>query len=257
MTEMLRFDAEAARRTEAAYTTPELVAQRREVLRLLALQPGESVLDIGVRSRASWPRRWPQRSSRAAACSPSTRREHARARPEPRAAALEIRSGSADALLLPDDAVDVAVATQVLEYLPDVHGRAGRVRRVLRPGGRVLVLDTDWDSIVWHSGDPDRMRAVLAAWEEHLADPWLPRTLGPALRDAGFDVGRPPRSRCSYRHGPPHVQRGADPLIADFVVGRRGLDAATVRAWRDDLDGLGEATFFSLNRYLFCARVPT
>jgi hypothetical protein len=50
---------------------------------------------------------------------------------------------------------------------------------------------------------------------------------------------------------------GLIPLIADFVVGRRGLDAATVGAWRDDLDGLGEATFFSLNRYLFCARVPT
>src|SRR6478752_4218739 len=91
MTKMLRFDAEAARKTEAAYTTPELVAQRREVLRLLALQPGESVLDIGA-------------------------------------------------------------------------------------GPGFLAAE---------------MAAVLEAWEEHLADPWLPRTLGPALRDAGFEVGPP------------------------------------------------------------------
>jgi SAM-dependent methyltransferase len=175
-----------------------------------------------------------------------------------RGAALEVRDGSAEALPLPDDAVDVAVATQVLEYVPDVPKALAEIRRVLRPGGRVLVLDTDWDSIVWHSGDPERMRAVLAAWEEHLADPWLPRILGPALRDAGFDVG-PPTTFALLNTDTARGTFGAGliPLIADFVVGRRGLDAAAVSAWRDDLDRLGEATFFSLNRYLFCARIPT
>ena len=48
---------------------------------------------------------------------------------------------------------------------------------MLRPGGRLLVLDTDWDAIVWRSSEPDRMRRVLAAWDEHLADPYLPRRL--------------------------------------------------------------------------------
>jgi SAM-dependent methyltransferase len=175
-----------------------------------------------------------------------------------RGAALEIRSGSAEALPLPDDAVDVAVATQVLEYVPDVHKALAEIRRVLRPGGRLLVLDTDWDSIVWHSSDPERMRAVLAAWEEHLADPRLPRTLGLALRDAGFEVG-PPTTYALLNTGTARgtFSAGLIPLIVDFVVGRRGVDAATARAWREDLDGLGEATFFSLNRYLFCARVAS
>ena len=42
--------------------------------------------------------------------------------------------------------------------------RLGRGRRS-RPlaGGRLLVLDTDWGSIVWHSRDAERMRRVLAA----------------------------------------------------------------------------------------------
>jgi arsenite methyltransferase len=257
MTKMLRFDAEAARRMEAAYTTPELVAQRREVLRLLALQAGESVLDIGAGPGflAAEMAAVVEPGGRVFAVDPSeSMRELARSRNT----ALEIRSGSAEALPLPDDAVDVAVATQVLEYVPDVHEALAEMRRVLRRGGRLLVLDTDWDSIVWHSGDPERMRAVLAAWEEHLADPWLPRTLGPALRDAGFDVG-PPTTFALLNTGTARgtFSAGLIPLIADFVVGRLGLDAATVRAWREDLDGLGEATFFSLNRYLFCARVPS
>jgi arsenite methyltransferase len=40
---------------------------------------------------------------------------------------------------------------------------AGWYARVVRPGGRILILDTDWDSIVWRSGDNARMAAVLAA----------------------------------------------------------------------------------------------
>jgi arsenite methyltransferase len=41
------FDADASRKLEAAYQTPDVVAQRRETLRHLALQPGERVLDTG------------------------------------------------------------------------------------------------------------------------------------------------------------------------------------------------------------------
>jgi arsenite methyltransferase len=41
------FDDDASRKLEAAYLTPDVVAQRRETLRALALQPGERVLDIG------------------------------------------------------------------------------------------------------------------------------------------------------------------------------------------------------------------
>jgi len=62
------------------------------------------------------------------------------------------------------------------------------VRRVLRPGGRLLVLDTDWASVVWRCNDAERMRRVLAAWDEHLVDPYLPRRLTGLLEDAGFTV---------------------------------------------------------------------
>ena len=41
------FGEEAAKRVEAVYQVPDVVAQRAEVLCILALQPGERVLDIG------------------------------------------------------------------------------------------------------------------------------------------------------------------------------------------------------------------
>ena len=40
----------------------------------------------------------------------------------------------------------------------------------------MLILDTDWDSIVWHATDTEQMGRLLAAWIEQFADPYLPRT---------------------------------------------------------------------------------
>jgi arsenite methyltransferase len=250
---VLQFDAETARHIEATYTTSDVVAQRREVRRLLALQPGERVVDIGA-GPGFLAAEMAAEGARVVAVDPSaSMRELARAR----GVEMEILDGSAETLPLPDDTLDAAVATQVLEYVPDVAGALAEIRRVLRPGGRVLVLDTDWDSVVWHSTDADRTRAVLAAWEEHLADPYLPRTLGAALREAGFAEVTPsvwPLFNAGAE--PTTFSNGLVPVIAAFVVGRKGVTAEIAQAWVDDLATLGEATFFSINRYLFHAVVP-
>jgi arsenite methyltransferase len=48
----------------------------------------------------------------------------------------------AQRLPYPEDTFDLAVSTRVLEYVPDVAAALAEVYRVLRPGGRLLVLDT-------------------------------------------------------------------------------------------------------------------
>ena len=114
-----------------------------------------------------------------------------------RGAPVEYGIGDALALPFPDEHFDVAVCTQVYEYVEDIAAALAEARRVLRTGGRLLVLDTDWDSIVWHSADRERMQRVLAAWNEHLADPYLPRRLPGLLRAAGLEPTKPRSSRCS------------------------------------------------------------
>jgi arsenite methyltransferase len=47
MSNGLQFGEETTRKVEALYMTPDVVAQRRQVLRALALREGERVLDIG------------------------------------------------------------------------------------------------------------------------------------------------------------------------------------------------------------------
>jgi 2-polyprenyl-3-methyl-5-hydroxy-6-metoxy-1,4-benzoquinol methylase len=43
----LQFDEENSRKVESLYLTPDVVAQRHQVLKALALREGERVLDIG------------------------------------------------------------------------------------------------------------------------------------------------------------------------------------------------------------------
>jgi len=239
------------------------VAQRERVLEALAAATGERVLDVG-----SGPGMLAV--SIAEAVGPGGRvagidvsdsmiaiaRERADARPEG-GAAIEFANAGAESLPYADASFDAAVSTQVLEYVPDVARALFELCRVLVPGGRVLVLDTDWDSIVLHSSDRARTERVLKAWEEHLVHPRLPRELSRMLRTAGFT--RPgcevvPMLTVGYERET--YSCGMIELMADFVAGRDGHTREDADAWLADLIGLGEDYFFSVNRYLFTAVKP-
>ena len=175
-------------------------------------------------------------------------------RPPEGAAVMRFVAGDACALPYGEETFDAAVATQVYEYVQDMPAALGEAFRVLRPGGRLLVLDTDWGSLVWHSRDAERMRRVLAAWEEHLVDPHLPRRLTGLLSAAGFSVARRaaiPLLNAGYV--PDSLSAGMIGFITAFVPGRQGLSEHEARDWAQDVTALGDDYFFSLNRYLFLA----
>ncbi len=257
----LSFDEATAKRIEASYLTADVSEQRRQVVKALRLRPGESVLDIGcgpgLLALELATAVGPCGTVTGTDISPSMLALAARRSTPVDSAPVNFRQAGVDALPCPDDSIDAAVSTQVLEYVEDIPGALSEMRRVLRPGGRALILDTDWDSLVWHSTDVPRMKRLLEAWDEHVADPYLPRTLGASLARAGFEVDRPwiiPLLNVGYDEAT--FSGGLIPTIAAFVTGRRGLTRQDVEEWARDVRGLGAQYFFSLNRYVFPARKP-
>jgi arsenite methyltransferase len=140
----LRFDQETSRKVELLYLTPDVVAQRCEVLKALELTYGERVLDIG-----SGPGLLAY--DVAASVGPEGRvcgidiSEDMLARSRKRCAEqpwTEFQIADATNLPYPDDTFDAAVSTQVYEYVADIPRALAELYRVMRKGGRVVVLDT-------------------------------------------------------------------------------------------------------------------
>jgi len=255
------FDADASTKLEAVYRTPDVVAQRHATLHALGLQAGERALDVGagpgflVAEMAE--QVGPNGHVTGLDISDSmVALAQRRCAKEPIKSRTTIVKGDATALPFPDASFDVGVSTQVYEYVPDVAQALAELHRVLRPGGRALILDTDWDSVVWHSRDRARMQRILAAWNERFADPYLPRTLASRLHDAGFEL----RSRdvlvlFNPEYDPATYSVSNGRIMADFVIGRQGITPTEVEAWTRELEQLSREGdyFFSLNRYLFLA----
>jgi SAM-dependent methyltransferase len=158
------------------------------------------------------------------------------------------------ALPYADHAFDVAVCTQVYEYVADMPHALRELRRVLKPRGRALIVDTDWESCVWHSSDDARMRRVIECWDTHCPHPHLPRALGRLLREADLLVTRArivPLMNASFDANT--YSAGLIDVIARYAAKRLG--ESEVQAWAQDLRELGARGeyFFSLNRYLFLA----
>jgi arsenite methyltransferase len=258
MSTTLQFDEEASRRAEALYAAGDFVEQRRATRAALALGAGENVLDIGsgpgLLAREMAVEVGAGGSVDGVDPSESMLTLARGRRPPDGAAVMRFVAGDACALPFETETFDAAVATQVYEYVHDMPVALAEAFRVLRPGGRLLVLDTDWGSIVWHSRDAERTRRVLAAWEEHLVDAHLPRRLTGLLSAAGFSVARRaaiPLLNAGY--DPNSLSAGMIGFITAFIPGRQGLNERDARDWAHDVKGLGDDYFFSLNRYLFLA----
>jgi arsenite methyltransferase len=258
MSQGIVFDRETSQRMVAFYQTRDAIRRRRFVNDVLQLVPGEHVIDIGTGPGflAAEMAETLGRDGRVLGVDTSDSMLQLATERCAKYPWVSFQAGSATALPVADSSFDVAVSVQVFEYVADVDTALAEAFRVLKPGGRAVVVATDWDSVLWHSEDPARMRRVLHAFEAHCAFSNLPRTLLPRLRRAGFadaEVKVLPQFNATL--DPDVYSFHIIHLIAAFVPGRAGVTAEEATAWSEELHRLGARAqyFFCVNQYVFRA----
>jgi ubiquinone/menaquinone biosynthesis C-methylase UbiE len=154
---------------------------------------------------------------------------------------------------------DAVVAAQLFCFLDDADGALRDVHRVLKPGGRVVVLDTDWATLVWRSRNPALMNRVMAAYTAHYRDPHVPRSLPERLARAGFtDIALDSFVILDREFGEDSYARQTANFAIPIMEGSSAFTPDDIAAWIDDLDDLArhDGFFFSLNRYVATASKP-
>ena len=256
----LEYTKENAERLEKIYLTRDVAAQRSETIRQLNLSSGESVLDIGCGPGYLCERvaELVGRHGAVVGIDISTDLIAAcnRRKPSPW---LSYAVGDATKIDRADGSFDVVVCTQVAEYVPDVDRVLSEAFRVLKSGGRTIFVATDWDAVVWHSENPERMALIMKSWEAHCAHPRLPRSMARRLANAGFRFdGATVFPILNLRYDDDSYSKGLSQGIRNFVARKNDVLADDLSEWQREFERLSEAGryFFSTNRYLFRASKP-
>ena len=251
----LAFTGDMARLQRALAESHDLVARRNTVLGALNLRTGERVLELvcGGGYYAQQAAQFVGRTGRVCAIDISPDQVAAAQARCAELAWVECREADIATPPFGDAEFDAAFAVQALEYLSDLDAGLRQIHRMLRPGGRLIVVATDWSSAVWYSEDTPRMQRVLSAFAPHIPCTDLPAILGARLRRAGIQPLRQtaiPILNTSYN--PASFSYWVARVIRPFVMSRQTVTDKEAVEWFDELAKLEEsgAYFFSLTPVL-------
>jgi SAM-dependent methyltransferase len=111
----------------------------------------------------------------------------AQRRVEGRGLPVEFRVGDVHALDVSTASFDACRADRVFMHLGDMGQALAEMVRVTRPGGRVVVREPDWDTLILDGVDPARTRAILGRhFDRAIKHPRAGRALYRLFRDAGL-----------------------------------------------------------------------
>ena len=252
------YDKDMARIQEKLAATPDMMTQRQTMLNVLDLKEGERVLDVGSGNGIFAREILEVVGESGHVCGVDSA--------EPMvgmAMALcpngRFLNGEASDLPLEDQSFDVVTASQLFCFVPDVDRALSEMFRVLKPAGRVVILDSDWGSLVWNCNDRLLMDRAIRMLTGPYKDAHVPRTLSRRLIAAGFQITD--RRSFSVLNWEPNTDTYSQQTVGYIKAMMQASGEFTEedwQAWNVDQKATAAAGeyMFSLNRYIFAAARP-
>jgi len=252
------YNEEESKRTEQAYLSPEIVRQRTRTIEVINPRSGEQIVDFGcgpgmlVYELAAAVGD-AGRIVGADSSAPMIELAENRCSQLSNVAFVESDATNLD---IEDAGADVVTCIQVLLYIADVEKALDEMFRVLKPGGRAIIMETDWRSAVLNSNDEILTEKIIEAWDKAVPSPRLPARLGPLLSGAGFtSVHAEAFPLLSTDCTPGGYSMAMMTQCAEAACDQGLITDSESRNWLEDLARLGaeDAYFFCVNRFLFSA----
>nr|WP_081873019.1 methyltransferase domain-containing protein [Nocardia otitidiscaviarum] len=203
---------------------PAIRSLRHWAHEALAPQPGESALDIGSGTGsevlAFADRVGPTGLAMGVEPDPALLAAAER-RAANHGSSAKFMSGDAYGLPFGNDTFDVALCERVFQHLTAPARAAGEIARVLAPGGRVVVMDSDWGTAIVHPGDRRVVNEVIDTMIASTTNPYAGRQLAGQLTRAGLvidDIGSHALVQDRSAGAGALVAR-----VADMAVARRAI----------------------------------
>ena len=211
---------------------PSVQAYNRHRFTLLDARPGRSILEIGcgtgddARTLAALVR--PDGEVIAVDSSDAMLVE-ARRRSEGSALPVRFERGDALHLDFADASFGGCRCDRTFMHLEDPRRALREMVRVTRPGGRVVVYEVDFETVVIDAPDRTTARKVVNAWCDGFRDGWLGRRIPRLFHDAGLrDVAVSAETlHLTYGLAAPMV----GPATVDRAVAAGALTAEEAEGW--------------------------
>lgn len=255
---MIKYDRKAAEYVERSYSTSDLARQRLQTLQALALNAGEHVLDIGCGSGflAAEMALLVGESGHVLGIDNSPEMLKAGEKRCANLPQLELQLANASELPLADNSADAISGIQVLLYVPELTQALSEIYRVLKPGGRIALIETDWHGLLLNSRDAALTQRITSAWEQAVPNPQLAPVLGSMLRAGGFSALRIDAIPILNTNiTPANFSAELLPWFADMAQQQGAASEEETNAWLHEMQQKAEQGdyFFCVNRFLFSA----
>lgn len=164
---------------------------------------------------------------------------------------LDFRIGTVECLPMETGSVKGYRAERLYQHLTTPAAGLAEANRVLAPGGRIVIVDLDYDTVVLDAGDQHTTRTMIRALSDSIVSRWIGRQLRGLLLKAGFsEVEMEVRTQVYT------VEAEAAPVLGNFVqaaLASGAISGPNADVWLTDLKQRGERGEFFFARPVFLA----